>query len=80
MSEPTIAAKNPIKVTLEAGRTYAWCRCGLSKSQPFCNGAHAGTGMAPLVWKAEQSGEAWLCQCKHAGKPPLCDGTHKTLP
>ena len=80
MSEPTIAAKNPIKVTLEAGRTYAWCRCGQSKGQPFCDGAHKGTGFSPLVWTAEESKEAWLCQCKHTGKAPFCDSAHKKLP
>ena len=80
MSEPTIAAKVPIKVTLEAGKTYAWCRCGHAKVQPFCDGSHKGTGIAPLVFTAGESKEAWLCQCKHAGNVPDCDGTHKTLP
>ncbi|MBK9374819.1 MAG: CDGSH iron-sulfur domain-containing protein [Holophagales bacterium] len=80
MSDPTIAARGPVPVKLEAGRTYAWCRCGLSKGQPFCDGAHKGTGFSPLVWTAEESKEAWLCQCKHTGKAPFCDGTHKKLP
>jgi CDGSH-type Zn-finger protein len=80
MADPTIAAKSPAPVTLEAGKTYAWCRCGLSKGQPFCDGSHKGTGLAPLVWKAEESGEVWLCRCKHTSTPPFCDGTHKTLP
>jgi len=40
MSEPKIAAKQPVTVKLEAGRTYAWCRCGASKTQPFCDGTH----------------------------------------
>ena len=35
MSEPKIAAKQPAAVQLEAGKTYAWCACGLSKNQPF---------------------------------------------
>jgi len=40
MSEPKIAAKQPVTVKLEAGRTYAWCRRGASKTQPFCDGTH----------------------------------------
>ncbi len=80
MSEPKIAAKNPAKVTLEAGKTYAWCRCGLSKGQPFCDGSHKGTGLSPLVFQAEESKVAWLCQCKQTGNAPHCDGTHKRLP
>ena len=79
MSDPKIAARQPIAVRLEAGRTYAWCRCGLSKGQPFCDGAHKGSGFTPLVFKAEETKDVWLCQCKHTGRPPTCDGTHKTL-
>ena len=37
MTEPVVAAKAPDKVTLEAGKDYWWCACGLSKSQPFCD-------------------------------------------
>ncbi len=79
MPEPTIAAKNPVRVAVEAGKTYYWCRCGLSKGQPFCDGAHQGTGFQPLAWQAEESKDAWLCQCKHTGNPPFCDGKHKEL-
>jgi CDGSH-type Zn-finger protein len=32
-----------------------------------------------MEYKAEKDGDAWFCACKHSGKPPLCDGTHKTL-
>ena len=28
-----IAAKQPFQVTLVPGKTYFWCRCGLSKKQ-----------------------------------------------
>jgi len=79
MSEPTIAAKFPAKVELEAGKTYAWCACGLSKSQPFCDGSHKNTEFTPMVFKAEETKTAFLCQCKHSKNKPYCDGTHKTL-
>jgi CDGSH-type Zn-finger protein len=79
MSEPKIAAKHPIKVNLEAGKTYHWCSCGLSQNQPFCDGSHKSTEFKPLAWQATESKEAWLCQCKRTKNAPYCDGTHKTL-
>jgi CDGSH-type Zn-finger protein len=79
MSEPHVAAKAPIAVELEAGTTYAWCACGHSKSQPFCDGSHSGTEFKPLVFKAEEKKTAYLCQCKHSNNKPYCDGTHKSL-
>ena len=79
MSEPTIAAKQPAPVHLEAGKTYAWCACGLSKSQPLCDGSHKVTDLRPLVFKAEKSETAYLCQCKQTKSKPFCDGTHKSV-
>ena len=79
MSEPTIAAKNPVKVELEAGKTYYYCTCGKSAGQPFCDGSHKGSDFAPKAFTAENSGPAWLCQCKHTANAPYCDGTHTTV-
>lgn len=67
-------------MAVEAGRNYAWCACGRSARQPFCDGSHKGTGFTPYVFKAEQSGEQWFCGCKHTAGRPFCDGTHNTLP
>jgi CDGSH-type Zn-finger protein len=66
-------------VELEAGKTYAWCACGESDNQPFCDGSHKGTNFVPEVFKAEESKTAYLCMCKHTGNPGFCDGTHKNL-
>ena len=79
MSEAKIAATQPAAVQLEAGKTYAWCACGLSKSQPFCDGSHKTTDLTPLVFTAKQSETAYLCQCKQSKKKPFCDGTHKSV-
>jgi CDGSH-type Zn-finger protein len=79
MSEPIIAQKTPYVVEVEAGKTYAWCACGRSKKQPFCDGSHAGTGITPVAWKAEASGVKAFCGCKKTKKPPFCDGTHASL-
>lgn len=78
MEEPKIAAKAPIKVTLEPG-TYYWCACGKSNNQPFCDGSHKGSGFVPMPFKVEEKKDAWLCQCKRSGNKPYCDGTHRNL-
>jgi CDGSH-type Zn-finger protein len=77
MSEPTIAAKAPIVVDIEAGKTYWWCACGKSAQQPFCDGSHKGSEFTPVKYQATESKQAWFCACKHTAKPPLCDGSHK---
>ncbi|MEP4038041.1 glutamate synthase-related protein [Pseudophaeobacter sp.] len=76
---PIIAAARPSVVELEEGKAYFWCTCGLSSKQPFCDGSHAGTGLAPMKFTAEKSGSAALCQCKASAKPPFCDGSHARL-
>jgi CDGSH-type Zn-finger protein len=78
MSEPKIADRRPAVLELEAG-TYYWCACGLSAGQPFCDGAHKGSGLAPIKFELAQAGKVALCKCKHAATKPYCDGAHKTL-
>ncbi|MFW1676332.1 CDGSH iron-sulfur domain-containing protein [Pontibacter sp. JAM-7] len=74
---PVIRAGDaPIKVTVKQGQTYAWCACGRSTDQPFCDGSHQGTGIDPVVFKAERDDEVWLCLCKQTDTPPLCNGNH----
>ncbi len=79
MAEPIPAQKEPYAVELEAGKKYAWCACGRSRSQPFCDGSHKGTGLQPVVFTAEKTETAYLCGCKHTGSKPFCDGTHARL-
>ena len=76
---PIVAALKPTKVELVEGKKYFWCRCGRSAKQPFCDGAHKGTEIAPFAFTAEKSGPAFLCQCKASGKAPFCDGSHSKL-
>ncbi len=80
MSEkPTIAQASPFKVELEEGKRYAWCRCGLSKNQPYCDGAHKDTSFTPMMYVAEKSGPHYMCGCKQTKNEPMCDGTHNKL-
>ena len=79
MSEAVIVQKKPFPTELVEGEKYAWCACGRSAKQPFCDGSHKEVGMAPVVIIAEKTGTAPLCGCKHSGNPPFCDGSHKDL-
>lgn len=79
MAEPISAQKAPYGIQVEAGREYWWCACGRSKSQPFCDGSHKGTGFAPLQYMPEKSAEVWFCGCKQTQGKPLCDGSHNRI-
>jgi len=78
MEEPQIAQKMPFVMDVEPG-TYAWCRCGRSATQPYCDGSHKATSFTPIVQKIEQKVKVAWCGCKHSQNAPFCDGTHKTL-
>lgn len=78
-TKPVIAQRAPYKATLEEGKQYWWCTCGLSAKQPFCDGSHKVTEMKPHGFTAEKDGDAWLCGCKATANSPMCDGTHKNL-
>ena len=79
MTKGEIAAKAPVKVDVEAGKTYFWCACGKSAKQPFCDGSHKGSEFAPMNWTAEADGAKWFCACKQTNSQPFCDGSHKAL-
>ena len=79
MTEPVVAQKAPFPVEVEEGKTYFWCACGRSASQPFCDGSHKDTGITPMKYTAEVSKKLFFCGCKATDKAPLCDGTHNGL-
>ena len=61
------------------GKEQWFCKCGLSQNQPFCDGSHKDTGIAPMMYTAEKTEEVWFCGCKATEGKPFCDGTHNTL-
>ena len=80
MAAEAIAAQlSPYQVDLQEGTTYRWCQCGRSKTQPFCDETHDGTGIEPLSFAAARTETVILCGCKATSNPPYCDGTHNVL-
>lgn len=79
MTEPISPRKSPFQADLVAGKKYAWCACGRSQNQPFCDGSHSGTGLTPVVFRAEETKTVWFCGCKRTASKPFCDGTHSSL-
>ena len=78
MDKPVDAQEFPYAAELTEGQKYAWCACGLSKTQPFCDGEHKGTDIKPVVFTAEETKKVFLCGCK-TSKTPICDGSHNSL-
>ena len=79
MSEPTIAQKAPYVLEMKAGDKVAWCACGDSKGQPYCDGSHQGTDFKPTIVTIEKDGNVAWCGCKKSTTKPYCDGTHSKL-
>lgn len=77
MSDAKIVDSKPVSLELEPG-TYYWCACGRSAKHPFCDGAHKGTGLAPVAFEVAEKQTVHLCACKRTGKAPFCDGAHRT--
>ena len=72
------AGTGPVELVLEPGEYY-FCSCGRSADQPFCDGSHKGTGLAPLRFEVEEKQSSFLCLCKQTANPPYCDGSHHDL-
>ena len=77
---PLIANRKGYYYEVKAGKRYLWCSCGRSKSQPFCDGSHEGSGFTPILFKAERDEDVIFCGCKQTGTGPFCDGAHSNLP
>ncbi len=79
---PRVAALAPARVAVEEGKTYFWCACGHTKSEPWCDGQHKHLStIRPVKWVAPKSGMASICACRHTKREGrvLCDGGHVHL-
>ncbi len=79
MEKSKVAGTTPLVVDLESGKAYAWCACGHSSKQPWCDGSHKATEIKPQVFKSSENRKAAMCMCKQSGNKPYCDGTHANL-
>lgn len=70
----------PAIARLVKGKLEAWCSCGKSLKQPFCDGTHRSTTFKPIKFIPEEDREFLLCMCKNTKNPPFCDGSHEILP
>ena len=75
---PRICDRKGKNVNLYPG-SYLICSCGLSKDQPYCDGAHQGTDFVPKRLKLQEPQSVYMCMCKHSKAFPYCDGSHKQL-
>ena len=78
MSKAEIPQKSPIIEDQEPG-VYAWCSCGKSSKQPYCDGARKGSEFMPVIEKLTEPKKVAWCGCKQTGGKPYCDGTHAKL-
>ena len=76
--EKKIAQKAPYVVEINPGK-YAWCSCGLSSNQPYCDGSHKGSGHSPIIEEVTEKKTVAWCGCKHNNGGPFCDGSHSKL-
>jgi len=79
MSHGKATQNAPYKIELEEGKSYFWCACGKSATQPFCDGSHKGSEFTPVKYVAEKDGMMPFCGCRVSGNAPICDGSHRDL-
>jgi len=75
---PSGTAKQPYFVSVAAG-THAWCACGKSANQPFCDGSHVGSRYLPKLFTTDNQANVVLCGCRYSRNTPFCDGSHLNL-
>ena len=78
MDTPKIAGRKPFVLELAAGQ-YAFCACGESENQPFCDGRHRTTSLRPEMFVLAEEQTVALCACKQNGGGPYCNGAHAKL-
>jgi CDGSH-type Zn-finger protein len=56
--------------------TRAICACFRSELLPYCDGAHLGTGIEPVMVDLDREQEVAWCGCGRSATVPRCDGSH----
>lgn len=79
MSDERLCPKNRPYVQQEQPGKKAWCACGRSQTQPFCDGSHGGTSIRPVIVDITEAKMVAWCGCKKTCNEPFCDGTHSKL-
>ena len=69
---------HPLVTELGEG-TYYWCQCGKTRTVPYCDGSHQGSGTTPLAFEIKDAGTVAICSCGLTKNPPYCDGSHVTI-
>jgi CDGSH-type Zn-finger protein len=69
------AKSHPAVVELGVG-TYHWCRCGKTKTVPYCDASHVGSGVEPLPFEITEPITTAVCDCGLTTNPPYCSGAH----
>ena len=75
---PKTAQKSPYLIDETAGKK-AFCTCGLSSKNPYCDRSHKGTGFSPDIIELKEDKKVAWCGCKHSKKGAFCDGSHKNI-
>ena len=73
-----MSTKEPFFRVEEPAGEVLYCACGRSKSRPYCDGSHGGTGISP--WRVEVPApggrQMKICGCGKTGIGPFCDDSH----
>ena len=78
MNLPKIVQKRPYVIEEKAGKK-AFCSCGLSSKDPYCDGSHKDTKFSPEIVELKENKKVAWCGCKHSSKGAFCDGAHSKL-
>jgi len=76
---PVSPQVSPYVVNVEEGGAYVWCACGLSATQPWCDGSHEGTSFLPIEFTITEKKQVALCNCQRTQDGPYCDGSHENI-